>query len=87
MGRQVKDVINQHEPQAFAVTFAIHQSRSECVASFSKLRETEEVNFTGWNDDVKNKTGCKTEDDLLNSYVDKVHKVTNDWCVIEILPF
>lgn len=87
MGQQVKDFIKRHDPQAHGVTFAIHQSKSECVATFHKLRETEEVAFTGWNEDVKNRTSCHSEADLLEAYIYRTWNVSNDWFSIEILPF
>lgn len=89
MSRQVKDVINGLEPFKHGITVAIHQSCSECIATFHmpKQFDTKDVTFTGWNEDVRNKTAYHSEGDLLNAYVDKVWEVTDDWVCVELLPF
>lgn len=91
MSKQVKQVIDEHICKRHCVNFAIHQNKNECVAIFLKFPEGHdrdgEVIFKRWNDEVKNKTGCHSENDLLNAYVYKVWNVSDDWFCIEVLPF
>ena len=89
MSNQVKQVIDELEPFNHGITIAIHQSKNECIATFRMPRQldTKKIEFTGWNEDVTNRTSYHSESDLLNAYVHKARKVTNDWICVEVLPF
>lgn len=89
MDKQVKQVIDELEPFNHGITIAIHQNKNECIATFRMPRQfdTKKIKFTGWNEDVRNRTSCHSENDLLEAYVYKIWKVSDDWICIEVLPF
>ena len=89
MSKQVKDILETHDTGCpHGITFAIHQNKDECIALFGRsgwpgLKPT----FICWNESVENRTMYKTEEDLRDAYVDKVKKVSEDFIVIQLLPF
>jgi len=89
MSKQVKQAIAELNPFNHGITIAIHQRKSECIATFHMPRQfdTKDIEFDGWNEDVTNMTDCHSEDDLLNAYIYRTWNVSNDWFCIEVLPF
>ena len=89
MSKQVKDILEAHDTGCpHGITFAIHQNREECIALFGRSGWPDlKPQFICWNESVENQTMYKTEKDLRNAYVDKVRKVSEDFIVIELLPF
>ena len=43
--------------------------------------------FIRWNESVENQTTYKTEESLLNAYVSDVKTTSEDFIVIQLLPF
>lgn len=89
MSKQVKDILTTHETGCpHGITFAIHQNEEECIALFGRSGWPDlKPQFICWNESVENQTTYKTEEDLRDAYVDKVKKVSEDFIVIELLPF
>lgn len=89
MSKQVKDILEAHDTGCpHGITFAIHQNREECIALFGRSGWPDlKPQFICWNESVENQTMYKTEEDLRNSYVDKVKVVEDDFIIIELLPF
>ena len=89
MSKQVKDILATHDTGCpHGITFAIHQNREECIALFGRSGWPGlKPQFISWNESVENQTMYKTEEDLRDAYVDKVRKVSEDFIVIELLPF
>ncbi|MEX2805020.1 hypothetical protein AB3329_07905 [Streptococcus sp. H31] len=87
--KQVRQIFDELDPLNHGITVAIHQNKDECIALFHMPKQSEAKNFDfiGWNDDVRNRTNYHSKNDLLDAYVDKVRKVTNDWICVELLPF
>lgn len=89
MDKQVKQVIDELEPFNHGITIEINKNKNECIATFRMPRQfdTKKIKFTGWNEYVRNRTSCHSENDLLEDYVYKVLNVSNDCICIEVLPF
>ncbi|VLT24370.1 Uncharacterised protein [Streptococcus pneumoniae] len=89
MSKQVKDILATHDTGCpHGITFAIHQDKDECIALFGRSGWPGlKPQFISWNESVENQTMYKTEEDLRDAYVDKVRKVSEDFIVIELLPF
>lgn len=89
MSKQVKDILRTHDTGCpHGITFAIHQNKEECIALFGRSGWPGlKPDFICWNEHVENKTGYTTEEDLRNAYVSDVKKVSEDFIVIELLPF
>ncbi|ORO68912.1 hypothetical protein [Streptococcus oralis] len=89
MSKQVKDILETHDTGCpHGITFAIHQNKEECIALFGRSGWPGlKPRFIRWNESVENQTTYKTEESLLNAYVDKVREKASDWICIELLPF
>jgi hypothetical protein len=89
MSKQVKDILATHDTGCpHGITFAIHQNKEECIALFGRSGWPGlKPQFISWNESVENQTIYKTEESLLNAYVDKIWEVTTDWVCINLLPF
>ena len=89
MSKKVKDILETHDTGCpHGITFAIHQNTEECIALFGRSGWPGlKPQFIRWNESVENQTTYKTEEDLRDAYVDKVRKVSEDFIVIELLPF
>lgn len=89
MSKQVKDILETHDTGCpHGITFAIHQDKDECIALFGRSGWPElKPRFISWNESVKNQTTYKTEESLLNAYVCDVKKTSEDFIVIQLLPF
>lgn len=89
MSKQVKDILATHNTdRPNGIIFAIYQNQEECIALFGRPDWPGlEPQFICWNESVENQTMYKTEEDLRDAYVDKVKKVSEDFIVIELLPF
>ncbi|WP_247906747.1 hypothetical protein [Streptococcus anginosus] len=89
MSKQVKDILATHNTdRPNGIIFAIHQNKQECIALFERSGWPDlKTQFLSWNEEVKNRTGFHSENDLLNAYVCKIWEVTDDWVCIELLPF
>ena len=89
MSKQVKDILETHDTGCpHGITFAIHQDKDECIALFGRSGWPGlKPQFICWNESVKNQTTYKTEESLLNAYVCDVEKTSEDFIVIQLLPF
>nr|DAE16333.1 MAG TPA: hypothetical protein [Siphoviridae sp. ctKyp3] len=89
MSKQVKDILETHDTGCpHGITFAIHQNKEECIALFGRSGWPGlKPRFIHWNESVENKTTYKTEESLLNAYVCDVKKTSEDFIIIELLPF
>ncbi len=89
MSKQVKDILETHDTGCpHGITFAIHQNKEECIALFGRSGWPGlKPRFIRWNESVKNQTTYKTEESLLNAYVCDVEKISEDFIIIQLLPF
>lgn len=89
MSRQVKDILATHDTGCpHGITFAIHQNKEECIALFGRSGWSGlKPRFIRWNESVENQTTYKTEESLLNAYVCDVKNTSEDFIIIELLPF
>ena len=89
MSKQVKDILETHDTGCpHGITFAIHQNKEECIALFGRSGWPGlKPRFIRWNESVENQTTYKTEESLLNAYVCDVKKTSEDFIIIELLPF
>ena len=49
-----------------------------------KQFDTKKVDFIGWNKEVKNLTGCQSENELLKAEIRRTWVVEDDWICIEL---
>ena len=62
--------------------------KDECIALFGRSGWPGlKPQFIRWNESVENQTTYKTEESLLNAYVCDVEKTSEDFIVIQLLPF
>ena len=89
MSKQVKDILETHDTGCpHGITFAIHQNKEECIALFGRSGWPGlKPQFISWNESVENQTIYKTEESLLNAYVSDVKNTSEDFIVIQLLPF
>ena len=89
MSKQVKDILETHDTGCpHGITFAIHQDKDECIALFGRSGWPGlKPRFIRWNKSVENQTMYNTEENLLNAYVSDVKTTSEDFIVIELLPF
>ncbi|EMB60908.1 hypothetical protein [Streptococcus mutans] len=78
MAKKVKDVVESYDTVQHMRIFAIHQTKDECIALFTKNRNAEIV-FDSWNEYVKNGTAYQTENDLLAAPVSEIIEIADDW--------